>query len=120
MNNIHGIIDDVVPSATGYEITVNAGDFFYVDITHREMEENNFVTGEKVIVSFPPEALRDSWRAGRRKKNIKDMMITFEEAYKIVTGTVFRTGKEQVSFSDAAGQGAGGAGEERHGHASVE
>ena len=58
MNNIHGIIDDVVPSATGYEITVNAGDYFYVDITHREMEENNFIPGEKVLVSFPPEALR--------------------------------------------------------------
>ncbi|MFZ0473721.1 MAG: ABC transporter ATP-binding protein [Bacteroidales bacterium] len=58
MNNIHGIIDDVVPSATGYEITVNAGDYFYVDITHREMEENNFITGEKVLVSFRPEALR--------------------------------------------------------------
>jgi len=58
MNNIHGIIDDVVPSSTGYEITVNAGDYFYVDITHREMEENNFITGEKVLVSFPPEALR--------------------------------------------------------------
>jgi len=57
-NNIHGVIDDVVPSPTGYEITVNAGDFFYADITLREMEENNFVTGEKVIVSFRPEALR--------------------------------------------------------------
>jgi ABC-type sugar transport system ATPase subunit len=58
MNNIHGKIDDIVPSATGYEITVNAGDYFYADITHREMEENNFVTGESVIVSFRPEALR--------------------------------------------------------------
>ncbi len=58
INNIHGVIDDVVPSPTGYEITVNAGDLFYADVTHREMEENNFVTGEKVIVSFRPEALR--------------------------------------------------------------
>jgi ABC-type sugar transport system ATPase subunit len=58
INNIHGVIDDVVPSPTGFEITVNAGDFFYADITHREMEENSFVTGEKVIVSFRPEALR--------------------------------------------------------------
>lgn len=58
INNIRGIIDDIVPSPTGFEITVNAGDFFYADITHREMEENNFVTGEKVIVSFRPEALR--------------------------------------------------------------
>lgn len=58
INNIHGVIDDVVPSPTGFEITVNAGDFFYADITHREMEENRFVTGEQVIVSFRPEALR--------------------------------------------------------------
>ena len=58
MNNIRGVIDDIVPSATGYEISVAAGDFFYVDITHREMEQNNFITGEKVILSFPPEALR--------------------------------------------------------------
>lgn len=58
MNNIHGKIEDIVPSATGYEITVSAGDYFYADITHREMEENNFVTGENVIVSFRPEALR--------------------------------------------------------------
>lgn len=58
MNNIHGRIDDIVPSATGYEVTVNAGDYFYADITHREMEESNFVTGEDVIVSFRPEALR--------------------------------------------------------------
>lgn len=31
-------------------------------------------------------------------------MITFEEAYKIVTGTVFRTGKEQVRFNDSLGR----------------
>ncbi len=58
INNIRGLIDDIVPSPTGFEITVNAGDYFYADITHREMEENNFVTGEKVILSFRPEALR--------------------------------------------------------------
>jgi len=32
------------------------------------------------------------------------MMITFEEAYKIVTGAVFHTGKEQVRFNDALGR----------------
>ena len=58
INNIHGVIDDVIPSPLGYEITVNAGDLFYADITHREMKENNFVTGDKVIVSFRPESLR--------------------------------------------------------------
>lgn len=58
LNNIHGIIDDIVPSATGFEITVEAGDFVYIDISHREMEEMNFKKGEQVIVSIPPEALR--------------------------------------------------------------
>ncbi|HUW94071.1 MAG TPA: ATP-binding cassette domain-containing protein [Bacteroidales bacterium] len=57
-NNIRGVIEDIVPSATGFEITVDAGDFIYVDITHRDMEQNAFKTGEKVIVSFSPEALR--------------------------------------------------------------
>ena len=32
------------------------------------------------------------------------MMITFEEAYRIVTGTAFRTGKEQVRFNDLLGR----------------
>ena len=31
-------------------------------------------------------------------------MITFEEAYKIVTGAVFHTGKEQIRFNDALGR----------------
>lgn len=58
INNIHGVIDDVVPSPAGYEITVSAGDIFYADITHSGMEEQKFVTGEPVIVSFRPESLR--------------------------------------------------------------
>ena len=32
------------------------------------------------------------------------MMITFEEAFKIVTGTVFRTGKELIRFNDSLGR----------------
>ncbi len=58
LNNVRGVIEDIVPSATGYEITVDAGDYIYVDITHRDMEQNAFKAGEKVIVSFSPEALR--------------------------------------------------------------
>jgi molybdate/tungstate transport system ATP-binding protein len=68
MNNIKGIVDDVVPSATGFEITVRAGDYFYTDITHREMEENKFTVGEKVIVSFRPEALRIVGEADEKKQ----------------------------------------------------
>ena len=32
------------------------------------------------------------------------MMITYEEAYRIVTGTVFRTGKGQVKFNESLGR----------------
>jgi hypothetical protein len=58
INNIHGVIDDIVPSPLGYEITVDAGDIFYADITHREMVEQKFVTGEPVIISFRSGSLR--------------------------------------------------------------
>lgn len=58
INNIHGVIEDIVPSPSGFEITVNAGDNFFADITRREMDEKRYVTGEPVIVSFRPESLR--------------------------------------------------------------
>ncbi|MHC1732151.1 MAG: ABC transporter ATP-binding protein [Bacteroidales bacterium] len=58
INNINGVIDDIVPSPLGYEITVDAGDLFYADITHREMLEQKFVTGEPVIISFRSGSLR--------------------------------------------------------------
>ncbi len=58
LNNLRGTIDDIVPSSTGFEITVNIGDFVYIDLSHREMEEMDFKIGEQIIVSIPPEALR--------------------------------------------------------------
>lgn len=58
INNIHGVIEDIVPSPLGYEITINAGDHFYADITRREMDEEKYVTGEPVIISFRPESLK--------------------------------------------------------------
>lgn len=58
INNIRGVIEDIVPSPSGYEVTVNAGDHFFADITRREMDEQKYVTGEPVIVSFRPESLR--------------------------------------------------------------
>jgi len=47
-----------VPSPLGYEVTVNAGDHFFADITRREMDEQKYVTGEPVIISFRPESLK--------------------------------------------------------------
>lgn len=58
INNIRGVIEDIVPSPSGYEVTVNAGDHFFADITRREMDEQKYVTGEPVVISFRPESLR--------------------------------------------------------------
>lgn len=58
INNVVGMIEDIVPSPLGYEVTVNAGDTFYVDLTRREMEEQRFVAGEEVYLSFRPESLQ--------------------------------------------------------------
>lgn len=58
INNIRGVIEDIVPSPSGYEVTVNAGDHFFADITRREMDEQKYVTGEPVVVSFRPESLK--------------------------------------------------------------
>jgi molybdate/tungstate transport system ATP-binding protein len=58
LNNLHGVIDDIVPSPTGFEVAVDLGDMVYIDISHREMEDLNFKTGDQVVVSIPPEALR--------------------------------------------------------------
>ncbi len=58
INNIHGVIEDIVPSPIGYEITVNAGDHFFADITRREMDDQKYVTGEPVIISFRTDSLK--------------------------------------------------------------
>jgi hypothetical protein len=58
INNIHGVIEDIVPSPIGYEITVNAGDHFFADITRREMDDQKYVAGEPVIISFRTDSLK--------------------------------------------------------------
>jgi len=58
INNIHGVIEDIVPSPLGYDVTVSAGDHFFADITRREMDAQKFVIGEQVVISFRPESLR--------------------------------------------------------------
>ena len=58
MNNIKGEIVDIISSPVGFEVTIDGGDQFYADITRREMEQQKYIIGEQVIVSFRPEALR--------------------------------------------------------------
>ncbi len=57
-NSIMGVIDDIVPMASGYEVAVNAGDFIFAEISGREMEISGYVIGEEVWVSFRSDAVQ--------------------------------------------------------------
>jgi len=56
--SLHGIIDDIVPSALGFEIEVNAGDYVFVNIDRKEMEAGQFKTGDNIWVCFSAEAVQ--------------------------------------------------------------
>jgi ABC-type sugar transport system ATPase subunit len=56
--SFRGIIDDIVPSSTGYEVSVNAGEFIFADITIKEMEAERYEAGEEIWVVFNPDSIR--------------------------------------------------------------
>lgn len=56
--SVQGIIDDIVPSATGFEIAVNAGDFIFVDINRKEMSSGKYKIGDTISVCFSPDAVQ--------------------------------------------------------------
>jgi ABC-type sugar transport system ATPase subunit len=55
---VRGVIDDIVPSFAGYEVSVNAGEFIFADIGMKEMESEHYMTGEEVWVVFNPDSIR--------------------------------------------------------------
>ncbi len=57
-NSIRGIIDDIVPSVMGFEVSVNAGEFIFVDITRKEMDTECYKTGEEVWIIFRLDSVR--------------------------------------------------------------
>jgi molybdate/tungstate transport system ATP-binding protein len=56
-NIIQGKISEIIPSGTGMEITVDAGDLFYVNLHQYMYENNKFTEGENVWISFPSSAI---------------------------------------------------------------
>lgn len=57
LNIIRGRITEMIPSEFGMEITVDAGDLFYVNINSFEVEKMKFKEGEDIWMNFPPEAI---------------------------------------------------------------
>lgn len=57
LNIIKGKITEIIPSEFGMEITLDAGDLFYVNILTSVFEKLRFVEEEEVWMSFPSKAI---------------------------------------------------------------
>jgi ABC-type Fe3+/spermidine/putrescine transport system ATPase subunit len=57
ISSIRGKITELLPSEFGMEVTVDAGDLFYINILASEMEKLRLNEGKEVWLSFPPEAV---------------------------------------------------------------
>jgi ABC-type Fe3+/spermidine/putrescine transport system ATPase subunit len=53
LNSIKGKVAEIIPSEYGMEVTVDAGDLFYVNILASEMNKLDLVENKEVWVSFP-------------------------------------------------------------------
>jgi molybdate/tungstate transport system ATP-binding protein len=56
VNTFKGTITEILPSEYGVEITVDAGEIFYIDISADTYRNSNFNGLSEVWISFPPEA----------------------------------------------------------------
>jgi ABC-type sugar transport system ATPase subunit len=57
LNLIKGKITEITPSESGMEITLDAGDLFYINILNSVFEEQRFIEEEGVWMSFPSKAI---------------------------------------------------------------
>lgn len=53
-NNIKGRISEIIPSEFGKEISVDAGELFYINLAGFMYENQQFIEGEDVWISFSP------------------------------------------------------------------
>jgi ABC-type Fe3+/spermidine/putrescine transport system ATPase subunit len=54
-NSIMGKVIEIIPSQYGMEVTIDAGDLFYVNILVSEMERLKLTEGQQIWVNFSPE-----------------------------------------------------------------
>ncbi len=57
LNAIKGKIDEIIPSEFGLEVTINAGDLFYVNIPAAAMGKLNLIEEREIWMSFPRESV---------------------------------------------------------------
>jgi ABC-type Fe3+/spermidine/putrescine transport system ATPase subunit len=56
-NIFKGLIQEIIPADYGMEITINAGELFYVDISTENFNRQNLSENSEVWITFPREAL---------------------------------------------------------------
>jgi molybdate/tungstate transport system ATP-binding protein len=56
-NLIKGKISEIIPSEFGMEITVDAGDLFYINVPLKSFEKDGFSEGEDVWMSIPSKSI---------------------------------------------------------------
>ena len=52
LNSIRGRVSEIIPSQFGMEVTIDAGDLFYVNILSADMVKLNLAEGKEVWVNF--------------------------------------------------------------------
>jgi ABC-type Fe3+/spermidine/putrescine transport system ATPase subunit len=57
LNTIRGKVTEIIPSEFGMEITIDAGDLFYVNILTSDIEKLALLEGKEVWMSFPSKAI---------------------------------------------------------------
>jgi ABC-type Fe3+/spermidine/putrescine transport system ATPase subunit len=57
LNAIKGRVKELIPSEFGLEVTIDAGDLFYVNILTSEIEKLRLFEAKEVWVSFPSKAI---------------------------------------------------------------
>jgi len=55
-NCFKGVVDEILPSEYGMEITVDAGETFYIDVSSDTYKQEPFFESSEVWISFPREA----------------------------------------------------------------
>jgi ABC-type Fe3+/spermidine/putrescine transport system ATPase subunit len=57
INSIKGIVTEIIPSQFGLEVTIDAGDLFYVNIAASDATKNKLVENKEVWLNFSSDAI---------------------------------------------------------------
>ena len=57
INSIKGIVTEIIPSQFGLEVTIDAGDLFYVNMVASDATKNKLVENKEVWLNFPSDAI---------------------------------------------------------------